>query len=786
MLKQIITRFALQQKFNGQEKIYLHTDKSFYLAGENIWYKAYLVEALKNRPSDKSSFVYVEMIDRNDSVLIRQKLKKDSVNGFYGNIPLSKFILSGKYQLRAYTNWMQNSGEAYFFRKEVTVENPFPLPASDTLLFAYQKMVESNDSIRWIKKMEVKKSLSKIPDLQFFPEGGTLISGQKNIVAFKAVDTNGFSVEVEGEITDSKQHKVADFRSAYKGMGRFTLLSLEGEQYTAVAKTVDGRILKVSLPKSSPDAISIRTTTGPEQLIYKIENGDSVYVDEKRFLIIHQRGKLLRLESINDLPKIDTLKFTGLSDGIVHLLLTDDKGNPLTERLAFVQNKENMRFVDINNRRDAESVKLDVKVDQAPGSYSLSVTQGAIPLGNQRGISSNLLLASDLCGYIEEPESYFSEVIADQRLFLDNLMMTQGWRRFDVPKLIQGKLLQSPRYAIEKGQVVSGVVLDKKDRPIANIPVSIMGLKSGIIEQVFSDAKGDFLLQSISFRDSTKFIIKAGEDGVNKYHVKIDNDTFPEIHIDLPWKDNKISGIDYNNIIVPRMPNVEVFKVVNLNQVTVSASKWKRPQSKFYMTKFAESTFDDMRLKEYANYTVQEALMLMCPYILNDVVDGVSVPMVKNVTNGQFEEPGLLVNNFGMEWKDFDANGYFVRDIESIDVFRGVVSENMMSTYDNRRAATIAIILKKSAFEKRKTAAETYFPLGWLKPKEFYIPKYDTKEENDGLRPYNTIYWSPKVNVDINGNVTISIKYRKNIPLRIVLEGVSKNGDIVSFQKDIK
>ncbi len=63
MMKQIISRFAMQQKLCGQEKIYLHTDKAFYLAGENIWYKAYLVDAMKHTPSDKSNFVYNELMD---------------------------------------------------------------------------------------------------------------------------------------------------------------------------------------------------------------------------------------------------------------------------------------------------------------------------------------------------------------------------------------------------------------------------------------------------------------------------------------------------------------------------------------------------------------------------------------------------------------------------------------------------------------------------------------------------------------------------------------------------
>lgn len=786
VLKQIISKFSLLQKIKGQEKIYLHTDKSYYLTGEKMWYKAYLLDATKHTVSDKSNFIYVELIDRNDSVLIRQKIKKDSLNGFWGTMPLPNFLLSGKYQLRAYTIWMQNSDEHTFFRKEIVVENTSPFLESEGSGFVYSKMMKRNDSIQWAKREVIIKEKKNVPDLQFFPEGGNLISNQKNVVGFKAVDIDGKSVEIEGDISDENGVVVSRFRSAYRGMGRFVFKPLLNHRYIANATTEDGRKLKVSLPNSTPEAIALRVVETKGKITYKIENGDSVYVDEQRYLIVHQRGKLLRIESINDLPKVDSISFSGMSDGIVHLLLLDEKGNPLTERLVFVRNNENQKNIPLIANRGDELTNLKFNFNNLPGSYSISISKSGEIVGNQIGIEGSILLSSDLRGYIESPESYFTGVLENTNEKLDNLMLTHGWTRFDVPKLIQHGLQANNLYPIEKGQVLSGRVKDKKGKPVAGIPVSITGLKSHLFESLNSDKNGLFCLQSVSFRDSTRFVIKAGESGVNKYNVEVDQDSFPAVKIHAPWFSMKTFEIEEGKKTPQLAPMMKWSKQVELKQVVVNAPVYQRPKSKFYMTKLAENTFDESHLKELADLTIPEALMQLCPYVLNSVVDGIDLPLVRNVSNGQFEEPGLMVNEFRMEWLDFNGYAYRVRDIESIDVFRGIISENMLSTYNNPRAATIAIMLKKGKFNARESTAKIVYPLGWSLPKDFYVPKYDSKEEMELKKPISTIFWSPNLVVDSTGNANVTFSTKISIPLRIVVEGVSTAGQLISIQKDIK
>lgn len=89
-----------------QEKLYLHLDKPYYGAGEEIWFRGYLLNAITHMDNSPSNYIYVELTDRGDSVLQRFKFRRDSL-GFRGSIPLPgrpagrRVLPEGIYQLDA-------------------------------------------------------------------------------------------------------------------------------------------------------------------------------------------------------------------------------------------------------------------------------------------------------------------------------------------------------------------------------------------------------------------------------------------------------------------------------------------------------------------------------------------------------------------------------------------------------------------------------------------------------------------------------------------------------------
>jgi hypothetical protein len=181
-------QFKKYSNSTQQEKLYVHTDKNFYLAGELLWFKVYNVDGAAYQPVDLSKIAYLEILDKENKPVMQAKiaLRKGKGNGsFY--LPVS--INSGNYTLRAYTNWMKNLPATCYFEKPVTIVNTptgindkiindretadgsgtielFPNPADEKFTLRLRNI--SNRNIRLfitsITGVQVKSSEMEIPD----------------------------------------------------------------------------------------------------------------------------------------------------------------------------------------------------------------------------------------------------------------------------------------------------------------------------------------------------------------------------------------------------------------------------------------------------------------------------------------------------------------------------------------------------------------------------------------------------------------------------------------------
>ena len=179
----------------GQEKIYLHYDKSSYLAGETIWFKAYMMEGIY--PTDASKTLYIDWIADNGNVLYHSvsPIVEGVTNGQF-EVPTS--FKGNIIHVRGYTKWMLNFDSAFFYKKDIHI----------------------------ISKTLADKSVRQaiIPSIEFFPEGGDAIAGIPNKIAFKATDQWGKPVNVTGIITSAAGVTSDSFHSVHDGMGDFILI----------------------------------------------------------------------------------------------------------------------------------------------------------------------------------------------------------------------------------------------------------------------------------------------------------------------------------------------------------------------------------------------------------------------------------------------------------------------------------------------------------------------------------------------------------------------------------
>src|SRR6185437_12465475 len=463
------------------EKAYLHFDKPYYAAGDTIYFKAYVTLGEKHRLSDLSGVLHVELLNVKNKV--DQSIKLQITDGVaWGDFALPDSLLAGNYRVVAYTQWMRNDGN--YFERTIPVGS------------LQGKIPESGIH---------PKPVNEKADLQFFPEGGQLVTGITSKIAFKAVGLNGLGLNVTGVITDNTGVEVSRFASTRLGMGSFYLDPSPGKTYSAKISFADGSTNTINLPAANSsgiilsvnnDSVAMATIKIEANAAYFSENKDKDYT-----LLIYSGGVTttvaLKLDSA--MVKLDVLK-RKLHTGIATITLFSPADEPLAERLIFVQNYDQLNLEvsgdkTVYAKRGKTNMTLkaiDRRGDPASGHFSVSVTdESLVPVdeNSENTILTDLLLTSDLKGTIEQPNYYFNNLNNKTNNDLDLVMLTHGYRRFEWKKLLSNEYTPIA-FQPEKGLEVNGKVTNLFGKPIAKGAVTLIPAKGGPVLSAVSDNKG--------------------------------------------------------------------------------------------------------------------------------------------------------------------------------------------------------------------------------------------------------------------------------------------------------
>ncbi|MDR1170514.1 MAG: carboxypeptidase-like regulatory domain-containing protein, partial [Prevotellaceae bacterium] len=436
-----------QIKVFPQEKIHIHTDRSVYVSGEKIWYRIFLLDAISHIPVYGSRYVYVELISPTGELVSRDKIRRDSDSLFHNNIDLTEDLTEGAYLIRAYTNFMRNRPD-YFFERKVFIASPEILKTG----------IENKGTER--KKNIPAPQSSYDFDVSFFPEGGYFIPGEVCKTGFKALKTNGLSEDITGIIINDKGDTIVNIRSEHAGMGQFAFLPKHGVKYYAVCSNVPGNEKRFQLPDSNPEACALKVFAHKDNIYITVLKGKN-FKEKQLKLVIHTRGFVVYA---GELPEQNTLVIEKelILSGVSQVLLLDDKMNPLSERMFFYMDDKELAKTNFSTDKSAytagEHISARIQVidnEENPldGSFSVAVTDdGDVRADSLFSIVSGLLLCSEIRGYVESPEYYINNPNS-----ADILMLTQAWRRYDIPAILKDSL-EKPSYFPETSQQISGHV----------------------------------------------------------------------------------------------------------------------------------------------------------------------------------------------------------------------------------------------------------------------------------------------------------------------------------------
>jgi len=778
-----------QLKAYPQEKIHLHTDRDYYVTGENIWFKAYVVDAHSYQFPTLSQYVYVELISPEDTLMSRVMIRQDD-GMFHGHVPVPAVLPDGNYTLRAYTRYMENQGDDYFFKKNIRIEN----------LASVKNQQQQNAQRSRSRKAQTEK---EDYDVTFFPEGGNLLEGVFCKVAFKAINKNGYPEMVSGKITDENGAELASVETYYAGMGVFSYIPEMGKKLYLNCVNSNGVEKQFELPQPNPQAYSLAASVRGKRIIIGVQKSIHAPVIPC-YLLVHCQGRMLYF---TEWDKAVTLMEEELPAGIVQFVLFDGQMNPLSERLIFSKNNasEKVEFQtdkEVYEKREKVSASLQTPslsgwAGEGPSHFSIAITDDQdVAIDESTTILSSLLLSSELKGYIENPAYYLQDATA-----MDYLMMTHGWRRYNIPEVVKGNL-EYPQIPFQLTHEITGQVKNRvMNNPVPGSEISLV--TQGEARITSTDKNGFFTFQDVDFTDSTFFYIQAlNAKGNDNVKIDINDESFPGLVYapQSPVKETPaivsedklttVTDSEVNGATVfmekaeQRAMYDEDLRIYHIEEITITAPKinpFEEPRLRFYANKYSDKTITREEIEKYHFSSIYDCLRVTAGAWVND--DG-SVKI-----RGEGGRPVILIDGIEQDWPDelnHPSKSPLERvpfgAIESIDIFKG-----FGATMFGMRGANgaISITTKRggdSGVQSPKFNYAIYSPLGYQKPAEFYSPKYETLEAKRSVIPdlRTTIFWKPNVVISEEGKVTFEF-YTSDFrtTYSVVIEGITSDGRIV-------
>ncbi|WP_159523661.1 hypothetical protein [Sunxiuqinia indica] len=841
----IMHRMSRQIVAYPEEKIHLHIDKSTYMAGEKIWLRAYLLNSCFHTTSYLSHYVYVELINPFDSIVSRVKIRSVD-GGFPGYISLSEDLPEGEYTLRAYTKYMRNMDDDYFYRRHVQIGNPmsalvhssleidssnkgklnasvrfsgysqselsvtdFDIQGKDREYFDVKQELDNCFSFNFGEKLTKENSTVLVTlqddsrrtyrkfikldsaydfDVSFYPEGGNLLGGNINRIAFKALKMNGEDEWVRVSVLNTERDTVASAVTSVNGMGLITFFATPNETYTAICVNLQGKQKTIRLPESNVKAISLKLDKVQNRIVVTPVAASEAKCDSV-FLVAHVRGVIVYADWWKKSKPIIRFDQRLFPSGVVQFLLLDKHMNPLSERLTFVDNMTDaLVSLSLNNSviKPRKLVTGQVKLtDQSNsplvGNFSISVVdENLTNVDTAFNIKADLLLRSELKGYIANPAYYFESDNKHAKVGVDLLMMTHGWRRYNIPQIIKGKFELSTIQP-ERSQQVSGIV---KDGLLLNsnagdhVDVLILGDNSTYNDVTSTDKKGEFKFEGIEFPDGTGFVLQVlKRNGSKHLFLDIKEDSIPTPQA-VQYRAKKEPDDRFQKYMYYAEQNLNhdsaLMDVIYLEEVEVTGQHLGDD----IPFRFTDSeSFSENVIKSYAASTFRDFLeqQLRITFELDK-------PLFRR------EDVYFVVDEFSCSYQDLQYD-LQMNNVERIELIKDHGAASFWGGGANY-GATVWIKTKKGMYAsvKEQFNLRKIFPLGYQRPIEFYSPKYEKEEQkHHNLSDYrSTVYWNPVIFTDSQGEASFSFySTDQTTDYLAVIEGICTSGEIIYLVKKL-
>ncbi len=809
-----VSTFGVAKPFQ-QEKVYLHFDNTAYFLGETIWFKAYVVQTGRNSLSPLSKTLYVDLITPEGDVVESKKIKLTDGKGV-GDFTLKDSLRAGFYEVRAYTRFVLNQGD------EAVFSRVFACYAQPSLVGDYSdRRLSNRNNFESLYNYRPKDSNAGSFKLLFYPEGGTIIEGAYTRMAFQALDKDGSDAPITGVVVGEKGDTLATLTTQHQGMGSF--FYTPGSSKAKAIVVYKEKKYQVELPKPQKTGYTLNVDNSEPDYINLIISRSAKTPVEKLGVDISCRGQLYGEDTLSLYNgNVMALRFPKkmLPSGVAQITLHSADGRPIAQRLIFVNHNSLMHMEAKANKsvyQPYERINVELELNDSKGKpieteLSLAVRDASTtPVDLYAdNMVTNLLLSSELKGYIQSPGYYFQDDTPQRSNDLDLLMMIQGWTRYDWKRIAdidttqflhpyeQSLLIEGNAYTLNRKKA-------KKDLGVTMILTSDGGSQHGTC---VTDKDGRFNMELGDFFGKGSLLIETKEDEKRKEHIiRLDRvfspvirayninevrepdwtvaaEELPEISEtteteDLTWMDTLKLSKNAVDIKSRLLPQVEV----NANRATSLLDDGLRDAS---VAVNVEESLDRLLDRgEWVPATALSAILELIPYFTCNTETGACYKgksLAILVDNKPLEEVARQLgisdtNVYDMlfQFSSIDLSMLTIREgfnagLEQYGLNPGDYEATLYLYTDPKRKVPIGI--RNTTFQ------------GYTLNKSFYSPPYDILQMPDVNDVRRTLYWDPFVKTDKHGKAKVSFFNNRSCKtINISAETVTENGIIGSLNQ---
>lgn len=764
------------------EKVYVSLNKPFYIPEDVIWGKVYVVDGRSHKLIEEEPIVHLDLVDPDGKIKTSLLVKTKKGAGFF-EFDTNAYDKLGSYTLRAYTQYQLNFKSDYLFQKEIKLINqPDYIP----------QLQDSTDDYT----------------MHFFPEGGYLIAGMQNSMAFKIESINKQSDVISGRIVNEKGELVTIFKTWNEGMGKLEITPELNKSYWAELE-IHGETKRYKLPISLKSGYILKVERiGDDKIFINVKsNTENKFNNIK--LLAHIRGQIVAFYNFDkEHHGLVVLERAKIPSGVVHLTLFDSEDRPVSERLVFNKNKNEHIDLEVNidesvSKQSVVRGSIDIKglneITNCTSTISVYKTDILSKEIDDFNIVNYLLLQSDLRGEVFNPSQYFEEDNNRTRGLLDLLLMTHAWRRFSWQSVLSNESI-SFTFPKEYTTSVSGRILKKgKNKPIkADVGLNIINDKVVVALQQTTGDDGYFNFPDLYLPDKTDIMIQAVKYSkrkskkLNEGEMKLVGNKNVDIEIiksDILEFESTLTH--YNSILDVDQPVLKrkainlntiplIFKEsglsVNIEEVVIKDRQYsaasnseavkRRYKEKdiFFLSNSEKFLADDPQFEGITYNSIHEMLAIMVPSV--------------NVTStdGTLHLDGFRIALNGYLVPETHESSIDPKDVYSADM---IVSPFADVIYGD--SPVISLLTREAGDYKAKTpGVEHIIHPGYYSARDFYTPKYDSVKSNTDYR--TAIFWDPAF--ELSDKTASPFKFRmSNLIGRhlIVVEGLTELG--VPFTK---